>query len=814
MPESSSSSHSRASFGNGERLVAILALLVLAWLALLPLRPPEVVSADAPDTEFSAQRAMQHLKVIAAEPHPVGTPEHDGVRDYLVEQIEALGLEAQIQTATSVVGYRSTRVARVQNVLTRLAGSGGSDTLLIMAHYDSVPRSPGASDDGSGVVALLETLRALSAGDPLANDIIFLFTDGEEMGLLGARAFRREHPWADEVDLVFNFEARGGGGPSIMFETGLGTNGLIGRFAHLAPHPVASSYSYDVYRRLPNDTDFTIFKRGGKPGFNFAFIHDLPAYHTPLDTLDRIDPRSVQHHGSYALSLLRGFGNTALQIEPEEEVKVYFNLPFLGLVIYSSHLVLPLTILAVLLTIAVLVIGFRRRRLRLGPLLLGLLLFPVTLAVVGAGITFLHQGIFALLVRKSGVLPDPAVYRWGLTLCGLGLAFGMAAVFGRKPGTPHLAAGALLGWLGLASFTTLDLQSSSYLLVWPLLCGLFALLLFIRVPPGDSPPRGASLLLLALAIPALWLWVPMFSLIGAAFAGGSATMLAVLASLLASTLHPQVALLTGVSRRFLLPVAFCVVGLGVMLVQALGAGFDAQHSQTNTLFYALDAEEGTSLWGSHDRKADRWTAQYLGESPQRRPLFGSFFRKDFQVLAAEAPVFSVPQLEVSDLSQSAMEDSAVEGDSPEGLVGETSATESSLEEADLVANTKAEEGPHRIHLRLRPTGPTVRVDVKLTSASRITKLEIDGHSVDLGTVRRPEDAPPGFWSGSFYGQQDAVFELDVELEEKASLEFESVTIGSGLPEVPGASYEPRPKDLQPHSYRFTDSTLARQVHTF
>jgi hypothetical protein len=782
------------------------------------------VGEEAPETEFSAARALKHLKVIASEPHPVGSPAHSRVRDYLVQQIEALGLEAEIQTATAVVNYRRTRVVRAQNVMTRLPGSGGSDTLLIMAHYDSVPRSPGASDDGSGVVALLETLRALRAGDPLANDVIFLFTDAEEIGLLGARVFRKEHPSMEEADLILNFEARGGGGPSIMFETGPGTNSLIGQFARFSPHPVASSYSYDVYRKLPNDTDFSIFKSRGKPGFNFAYIHDLPAYHASFDTLDRIDLRSVQHHGSYALALLRGFGNSPLQIEPEEEVKVYFNLPFLGLVIYSSHLVLPLTILAALLTIAVLVIGFRRRRLRLGPLLLGLLLFPVGLALVGLGIAFLHQSIFALLVSNRGTLPDPAAYRWGITLCALGLAFGLATVFGRKPGTVHMAAGALLGWLGLTSFAAVELQSSSYLLLWPLLCGLLALLFYMRAPLDTPPPRGTALLLCALAIPALLLWVPMFSLIGAAFASGSAMMLAVLAGIMASTLHPQLAFLTGASRRFLLPAIFFVVGLGTMLIMAIGADYDTRRPQPSTLFYALNTEDGTALWGSHEQEADRWSSQYLGETPQRRSFFDTFFAPNFQVLAAEAPILPAPRLEITHLDhlattedattvETATVETAMEGEAPKDSMEETSMANNDLETEDPAASA-TEEGPHLIHLQLRPTGPAQRFDLNLTSTSPIAKLKVDGRAVDLDTIRRPADGPPGFWRATFYGDHETAFELTVELEEKAPLELETVTIGDGLPEVPGATYEARPDDLRPHSYRFTDSTLVRQVHTF
>jgi len=84
--------------------------------------------------------------------------------------------------------------------------------VLLVAHYDSVPTGPGANDDGVGVATLLETARALTASAPLQNDVIFLFTDSEETGLLGAQAFVTEHLWAKEVEVVLNFEGRGNGG--------------------------------------------------------------------------------------------------------------------------------------------------------------------------------------------------------------------------------------------------------------------------------------------------------------------------------------------------------------------------------------------------------------------------------------------------------------------------------------------------------------------------------------------------------------------------------------------------------------------------
>lgn len=196
-------------------------LLIVTFLAVHQIQPPEVAPADAPRTESSAARAMEHLNVIAARPHPPGSPENDAVRDYLLNQLTAVGLDPQVQTST-MIRYESKWLgpavaAKVHNVLARLKGTESTPpegqsrakAVMLVAHYDSVSGGPGTSDHGSGTATLLETARALKTGPPPANDVIFLFTDGEELGMLGAQAFVDEHPWAKDVGLVMNFEARG-----------------------------------------------------------------------------------------------------------------------------------------------------------------------------------------------------------------------------------------------------------------------------------------------------------------------------------------------------------------------------------------------------------------------------------------------------------------------------------------------------------------------------------------------------------------------------------------------------------------------------
>jgi hypothetical protein len=219
-----------------------------------------------------------------------------------------------------------------------------------MAHYDGVGGGPAAGDDAAGTAAILETARALRAGPPLAHDIIVLITDGEEAGLLGAAAFVREHPWAKDVGVTLNFEARGTTGRSYMFETGPG-NLDVARMFRGAGDVSATSLSVTVYRSLPNDTDLSEMAVLGKPALNFAFADGVERYHTAHDDVLYLDQGSLQHHGSQMLTLARAFGNGALP-RPVTGDAVFFDLPFVGLIVYPESWALPIAIMALLLVAA------------------------------------------------------------------------------------------------------------------------------------------------------------------------------------------------------------------------------------------------------------------------------------------------------------------------------------------------------------------------------------------------------------------------------------------------------------------------------
>lgn len=313
-------------------ICVVVSLAAFAWF-VRGYHGPEVIAADAPPDQFSAARGLQRLRRILGDqmPHPAGSLQNDAVRQRLLAELRELKLEIR-ETPFQVQGVNMT------NVLAVLRGDSSRRPILLATHYDSVSAGPGAGDAGSCVAALLETARAIdaqTADDPSVRcDIWFLFTDGEEWvqgighGLNGAMQFARTAPdGLMAVDpLILNFDARGATGPSVMYETSGANLQLLRHILPHLPRPAFTASSYvSVYELLPNATDFTVFKRAGATGLNFAFLDDPHRYHTPGDNLENLDPRSVQHHGENAMAMVQALMTTSDADFQADENAVFFT---------------------------------------------------------------------------------------------------------------------------------------------------------------------------------------------------------------------------------------------------------------------------------------------------------------------------------------------------------------------------------------------------------------------------------------------------------------------------------------------------------
>ena len=368
-------------------ITALLLIILATYWSYKGLMPSyNEGKTSLPKHSFSTSHALEHVKQISQKPHGVGFEAHKEVREYIVAELEKLGLETSLQEGYTAGDWGN--LSKAINILARIKGSEPGKALLLLSHYDSSSHSSlGASDAGSGVATILEGLRAFLVENPNPkNDIIILISDAEELGLNGADLFVKEHPWKKDVGLVLNFEARGSGGPSYMLiETNRGNSKLIEEFTKANPeYPVANSLAYSIYKMLPNDTDLTVFREDGDiEGFNFAFIDDHYDYHTAHDNLERLDKNTLAHQGTYLMPLLKYFSNADLTNLKSLNDYIYFNIPFFKLVSYPFEWIWPMFGLAALLFIVFLIHGFRKKELGHIPVLKGFIPLLIILAING-----------------------------------------------------------------------------------------------------------------------------------------------------------------------------------------------------------------------------------------------------------------------------------------------------------------------------------------------------------------------------------------------------------------------------------------------
>lgn len=494
-------------------LAALLPLAILAAgaaFAVYRLDPPAPVGIDAPPTEFSADRAFEIVRVMAKAVHPVGTDAHEEVRLYVLEEMKKLGLDPQVQE-TDLRECLPDRPGVLRNLLARIEGADNTKALLLAAHYDSAEKSFGAGDDGAGVAALLEAVRALRASGPLRNTLILLIDDGEEIGLCGAIAFAKHHPWFKDVGLVLNFEARGTAGPSMMFETSDGNGRLIAEYAAVASHPSTTSLSGEVYRRMPNRTDLTVFRAAGLAGLNFAFIENVKYYHTAGDNLEHLDRRSLQHHGDNALAMARRFGNLDLRDLGAPDA-IHFDVLNAFVVRYPATWAISFLVLALAAFVGTAWLGFRRGALTLRRCALGVVAWMLLLGaipLVAYGVLLLVRVLHPIpgywVAMEFGTRPD---LHSGLFLLSLALFTAGLRFAARRTGLGNAAFGGALVWLLLAAVTGVGVAGASYLFTWPTVFGLAGAALAFAGKDRMTRTPGAIAALALFGLPLVFLMAP------------------------------------------------------------------------------------------------------------------------------------------------------------------------------------------------------------------------------------------------------------------------------------------------------------------
>ncbi|NOR27094.1 MAG: M28 family peptidase [Lutibacter sp.] len=599
------------------QVISFLIIITAVYISFNSLMPSGEIKKTTELTEFSTEKALVHLKEISEKPHFTGSAEHVNVINYIVSELEELDLKVEVQEQFAV-NKKWRAAANTKNILARIKGSGQGKALLLLSHYDSNPHSAlGASDAGSGVVVILEGIRAfLAKNKQPKNDIIICISDAEELGLLGANAFVNHHSWAKDVGLVLNFEARGSGGPSyILLETNGGNKNLIEALGEAnASHPVGNSLMYSIYKMLPNDTDLTVFREDGDiDGYNFAFIDDHFDYHTVQDSYERMDLNTFNHQASYLTATLDYFSNNSLENLKSQEDYVYFNFPYFGLVFYPFSWVLPMFVVCAVLFFMLLIIGVSKKKLTVKGILKGFVPFLLSL-IVATLITFFGWELVLKIHPQyndilHGFTYNGHYYIAAFIALTLAICFWFYKGFFKKRTIQDLLIAPLFFWLLINGGIAFYLQGSAFFIL-PIIVSLLVLLILIF-----SESKSKTILLFTiLSIPVLVIFAPLLKMLPVGLG---------LKMLVASSIFTV--LLFG----FLIPVfqqyknsknlanLFLSISILAFITAAIFSSYSIDRRQPNSILYVLDANNNKAYWASYNSKVDNFTKQFLGENPTK-----------------------------------------------------------------------------------------------------------------------------------------------------------------------------------------------------
>lgn len=742
-------------------LVVLLGMAAVITVAALSERGVEPDAAAGFDTE----RALASLEEFATEPRPVGSAANERTERYLVEQLRDAGLTVEVQRA---VGANSSpgraTFGRVDNIVATLPGTDPTGTVLLAAHHDSSEKGPGAADDGAAVAAMLETVRVLRDGEPLRNDLVVLITDGEEEGLLGAEAFVREHPLGRDGGVVLNWEARGVSGPSLMFETSRDNAALAELFTDNAPTPRGDSSMVEVYRLLPNNTDFTVFAANGFEGLNFAYIEGAARYHTEGDSIEHLDRGSLAHHGESMLALTRALGGADLPGLSTDHDDTYFRI--LGLTVsYPNGAVWPLAVLALLLVAGLTWLARRRHLTTVPKVLLGAASALVPLLVAFG----LGQLLWTVLVwlRPSydvagGLLHRPVAYH--VAMIGLGLLALLAwyLLLRRRLGPVALAVAGLVWPALLGILCAAFAPGAAFLFTVPVLLAAAGALVALALDRslGSVVALGLGLVAATALLPYFGYMV--FVAVGLEL-GGAGSLFVVLFGLFAL---PVVELLLPERRVVLVPAVVLLLSVALAGVGLAVDARDADHPAPTHLAYVLDADTGRAYWVSEEVDATDWTSRYVtGDDTSGLP-----------------PGFADGEL----------------------LTGAAPTIDAEAPEAELVSR----DGDT---LTLRVTSPRGAPNVTLRVSEPVTEVTaaIEGNEPVTVAI---EDTRTGTWPGEVRFRDLPPEGVELTIRTASSVRVTVFDESRGLEDVPG--FEPRPSDLVAGPQHDGDAVSVARTYEF
>ena len=750
--------------------LSILIISLTVYVSFNDLIPSSEKPLDKYD--FSIENALDHLRIISKKPHYTGSEYHSVVRDYILNELKNMGLETEIQN--QVVTRFCCVGTNTSNIIGTIKGSSNGKSLVLLTHYDSRHHASfGASDAGSGVVTILEGVRSfLSKNTIPINDIHLVFTDAEEIGLLGAQAFVKNHSLVDNIGLVLNFEARGSGGPSYMLMETNGKNGvLISEFINAEPgFPAANSLMYSIYKMLPNDTDLTVFREQANiNGFNFAFIGDHFDYHTSLDSFERLDRNTLIHQADYIMSMLNHFSKINLSNLDSENDYVYLNFPILKMLHYPYSWIYPLLIFSIIFFLFIIYLGLAINKLSIQGILNGILALTISL--------FTCLSITIILWKTISYFnPDYADILHGFTYNGyyyitafiflnIFCLFSIYYRFFKNSSGLDLTIMPIGFWLIINVLISIYLKGAAYFII-PVNLVLFSILLIYF---SNFKGNKKMLLWTFFSVPLIYIFAPQLKMFPVGLGLDNLFITSFFLVLIFVLLLPVFSNFAFKNQIKNLTLLIAIVFFALAF---LNNDYDVNSKKPNSILYYSDLDSKQSYWLSRNENLDEFTSQ--------------FFKKNESI--QEASFFSSSSKYGTPHKQSALADFIKFSSSDIQILKDT-----------IVENKR------NLQLKISPERKINKIDLTTDDPFVLNSLSVQG--VEFEIEKSEFKINPGQFLTYYLSYEDKDVTIELDFEENLSPSLNLIETSFDLFESEKFNFKPREDYMMPMPFVNTDAIV-------
>jgi hypothetical protein len=244
-------------------------------------------------------------------PRPVGSRVHDEVRDFLLHTLQQMDLQPY-DGRQFLWPYHSEGKETLANLLAVLPGADPAlPPILLGAHYDTVPGTPGADDNAAAIWVVLDAVAGMKPGT-LKRSVNVAIFDAEEPGyflgpLMGSTVFYQSQ-MKGQVHCAFIFDLVGHDVPvpgieDLVFITGMESHRSLENVLNKTLPDPGIRIVTALNRYVGDMSDHHVFRVHGEPYLFFSCGH-WQHYHMPTDTPEKLNITKMGVLSAYIRKLL------------------------------------------------------------------------------------------------------------------------------------------------------------------------------------------------------------------------------------------------------------------------------------------------------------------------------------------------------------------------------------------------------------------------------------------------------------------------------------------------------------------------------